>query len=168
MTSLREKYIRDLRLRNYRKTTQETYINSVGRFVKHYKKCPSELGLEEVRNYFKYLLEEKQTSISYYKQVLGAIRFLYTYTLGKPWITERLKYPREAKHLPIVVTQEEVRRLLGAITDMRNRTVIALIYSTGLRLFEARMLKVSDIDSKRMVVKVRDGKGGKEREVALS
>jgi integrase/recombinase XerD len=168
MKPLRATFIRDLGLKNYRKLTQHAYINSVARFAKHYNKCPSQIGLEEVKNYFAYLREERKVSLSYYKQAIGALKFLYTYTLGKPWISERLKYPREPKLLPTVVSSEEVQNFLKQIPDQRVCTAITLIYASGLRLFEACMLKVADIDSKRMVIRVRDGKGGKQREVALS
>jgi integrase/recombinase XerD len=168
MTPLREKFIRDLKLRNYRKTTQDIYVKAVIRFAKYFKRSPDSLGIEELKQYFAYLLEEREVSFSYYKQVLGALRFLYSQTLGRRWMLGSLKYPRQAQKLPIVPSRNEVLQLIQTIPDLRIKTAVMLIYASGLRLMEACLLKVEDIDSQRMIIRVRDGKGGKQREVFLS
>lgn len=168
MTPLRERYIRDLGIRNYSKHTVERYVGVVARYAQHFGKSPESLGLEEVKQYLHFLREEKKVSISYFKQIVGALRFLYEYTLQKPWIKEQIKYPRAAKTLPIVASKEEVRKLIEVISDLRARSVVSLLYATGLRLQEALSLKIADVDSKRMLIYVRHGKGGKGRQVFLS
>lgn len=168
MTPLRERYIRDLGIRNYSKCTIKTYVTTVARYARYFGKSPEALGLEEAKQYLYHLRDNKKISISYFKQIVGALRFLYEYTLQKPWIKEQIKYPRAAKTLPIVASKEEVRKLIGAISDIRARTVVSLLYATGLRLHEALGLKIIDVDSKRMLVYVRHGKGGKGRQVFLS
>lgn len=166
MTPLREKFIRDIRLKNYRKTTERTYVAAVARYALHFGKSPEQLGIEDARQYLG--LIRARRSLSSYKQVLGALRFLYTVTLDKPWITEKLSYPREARKIPVVASQAEVARLFAAVPNVRVRTALQVIYGAGLRLFEALALEVRDIDSERMLIHVRDGKGGKPRDVYLS
>lgn len=168
MTPLREKMIREIRLRNYSKATEKTYVLGVARFAKHFGRSPEQISLEEVKGYLYYLREEKHVSMSYFKQVLGGLRFLYVQVLNQPWFKESLKYPRHEVSLPKVVSKEEVLKLLEAIPEMKARTALSLIYAAGLRLQEALSLKVRDIDSKRMLISVRQGKGGKDRQVILS
>jgi integrase/recombinase XerD len=168
MTPLRERFIRDLELRNYAKVTVSTYVYTVARFARHFGKSPEVLGIEEIKQYLHYLKEERKIAISYFKQVVGALRFLYEHTLKQGWIKESLKYPRSQRALPVVASREEVERLIKVISNTRARTVVTLLYGTGLRLNEALKLKVSDIDSDKMVIHVRFGKGGKSRQVFLS
>ncbi len=168
MTPLRSRFIRDMELRNYSKVTIKSYVLVVARFSKHFKRSPENLNIEEVKQYLHYMKEDRKIAISYFKQIVGALRFLYEHTLGRPWIKEQLKYPKSVRALPVVATQDEVLRLIAVISDQRARTAVELLYSTGVRITEALNLCLSDIDSKRMLITVRYGKGGKSREVPLS
>jgi site-specific recombinase XerD len=168
MTPLRQKMTREIRLRNYSKTTEKTYVLVVARFAKHFGKSPEAISLEETKEYLYYLREEKKVSLSYFKQVIAALRFLYVKLLGQTWIKESLKYPRSQPSLPRVISKEEVAKLLEAVPDLRIKTVLSVLYAAGLRLDEAVSLKLGDIDSKRMLIHVRCGKGGRAREVILS
>ena len=168
MTPLRERMIRDLRLRNYSKLTEKSYIQAVARYARHFKRSPEALTVEDVKSYLYYLREQKGVSLSYYKQSLGGLRFVYEHTLQRPWFKDALKYPRGEKRLPVVASKEEVARLIKAIDGLRARTAIELLYATGVRLFEALSLKVEDVDSKQMMIWVRRGKGQKSRRVPLS
>jgi integrase/recombinase XerD len=168
MTPLRERMIRDLRLRNYSKLTEQSYVHAVARYARHFGRSPEALTVEDVKNYLYYLREQKRVSLSYYKQSLGGLRFLYEHTLQRPWFREALKYPRGEKRLPVVAAKGDVARMIAAIDGLRTRTAIELLYATGVRLFEALSLKLEDVDSKQMVIWVRRGKGQKSRRVPLS
>lgn len=168
MTPLREKMIRELRLKNYAKSTEQSYLHAVSEYAKFHGKSPDTLSLEDAKRYLWYLREEKQISLSYFKQVVSGLRFLYTHVLEQKWISESLKYPRSQRALPVVASREEVGRLLQAVSNQKARCVLSVIYAAGLRLEEALCLKRSDIDSARMLIHVRNGKGGKPREVFLS
>lgn len=168
MTPLRERYIRDLELRNYSKVTIKTYVHTVARFAEYFHKSPEVLGIEEVKQYLWYLRDKRRVAISTSKQAVGALRFLYEHTLGKEWTKERIKYPREKRALPVVATKEEVLSLIEIIPDERVRTVVELIYATAVRVSEALNVRVADVDSERMLIHIIRGKGGKSREVPLS
>lgn len=167
-TSLRLKFIRDLELRNYSKITVKTYVGAIARFAKHFKRSPEEISIEEVKQYLHYMKEERHVAISYFKQMIAALRFLYEHTLERPWIREEIKYPRAVKTLPKVATQREVLQLIGAINNQKIRTAVELLYATGVRITEALNLCIADVDSKRMLITVTYGKGGKSRQVPLS
>ena len=168
MTPLREKFIRDMRLKNYAKTTMRSYLYSVIRFAEHFKRSPEQIELDEVRQYLSYLREERKVGINTYKHVIGALRFLYEHTLEKKWIAEKLKYPRSPQTIPEVISKEEMKRLIHSIPDARSRMAVTFLYATALRVNEGLSVKVADINSERMIVHVRYGKGGKQREVPLS
>jgi site-specific recombinase XerD len=167
-TSLRERMREDLRLRNYSPCTEKAYIFHVAYFAKWLGKSPAQAGEEQIRQYLSYLREEKQVSLSHFKQAVGALRFFTKYTLNKEWLKERIPYPRQSKTLPEVMSQEEVKQLLLAVENQRHRIVFEVMYGAGLRLMEALTLKVSDVDSKLMLLKVRAGKGARERCALLS
>jgi site-specific recombinase XerD len=157
-----------MELRNYSKNTIKGYVLAVVKFSKHFKRSPEDLGIEEVKQYLHYMREERKIAISYFKQIVGALRFLYEHTLGRPWVREQLKYPKFVRPLPVVATRDEILRLIAVISEQKARTVIELLYATGLRVSEALNLTLKDIDSKRMLITVHGGKGGKSREVPLS
>jgi site-specific recombinase XerD len=140
----------------------------VARFAKHFGKSPELISLEEVKSYLYYLREEKHVSMSYFKQVIGGLRFLYVNILDKSWFKDSLKYPRDQRSLPKVASKEEVAKLLSVIPDHRAKVILSVLYAAGLRLHECLSLKISDIDSKRMIITVRQGKGNKDRQVLLS
>jgi len=167
-TALREKMRADLRLRNYSLSTEIKYLWHVGRFARHFGKSPELLGEAEIREYLHSLREERFYSINHYKQAVAALRFIYTQTLGREWLRTRIPYPRSPKPLPIALTVQEVQRLFECIENIRNLTALKVLYGAGLRVMEGVNLKVSDINSKEMHIRVRHGKGDKERLALLS
>ena len=167
MTPLRQRMLENMRLRNLSERTQETYISQVRRFATYFGKSPEVLGPEEIRTYQLYLIE-RGSSWSVFNQTVCALRFLYQQTLQREWAVEHIPFPRKPKKLPVVLSREEVGMFLEGITNYRHRVVLTTIYATGLRLSEAAHLKPSDIDSMRMVVRVEQGKGNKDRNVMLS
>ena len=168
MSELRRKMLADLRIRNYAERTQETYITRVAEMARHLGRSPDELSGEEVREYLRYLKEERGVSRSVFAQVVGALRFLYRETLGRPDMVPHIPYPRVKRRHPVVLSPEEVVRFLKAIRNLKHRTVAMVLYGTGLRLSEALALELRDIDSQRMVITVRHGKGDADRQVVLS
>lgn len=168
MTPLRQRMLEDLRVRNYSKKTQAIYVGNVARFAAHFKKSPDQLTTEDIRTYLVYLVEGKRVSWTWFNQAVCALRFFYRVTLGRNDIIPDIPFPRTSKKLPTVLSAEEVVRLLRAVRNAKHRTVLTTIYATGLRISEALALKVSDIDSERMVINVRQGKGRKDRTVMLS
>ena len=168
MTELRRKMLADLRIRNYAERTQEIYITRVAEMTRHFNRPPDRLTKEEVRGYLRYLKGERQVSRSMFAQVIGALRFLYGVTLDRPDMVPHLPYPRLKRRHPVVLSPEEVGRLLRAIRNLKHRTVAMVLYGAGLRISEALALQLRDVDSDRMVLTVRHGKGDQDRQVALS
>ncbi|MFC1661714.1 tyrosine-type recombinase/integrase [Gemmatimonadota bacterium] len=168
MTALRQRMLADMKLRNYAPGTQRLYLTRVARFAAHYGQCPSKLGPEEARRYFHHLIESDKVSWSFYNQAVCALRFLYQVTLQRPEMIPHLPFPRQEKRLPTVLSEEEVTRFFQAVVHPRDRVVLLTIYAAGLRVSEALGLKPTDIDSDRMLIHVRQGKGKKDRMVMLS
>jgi site-specific recombinase XerD len=168
MTMLRQRMQQDMRIRNLSPRTQACYLGHVAQFAKHFGRSPADLDAEHVRQYQVHLVEVKRASWSLFNQAVCALRFLYGVTLGKDWTIEHIPHAKREKKLPSVLSREEVKRLLGAVKNARQRVVLTTIYASGLRLSEALSLKVGDIDSARMVLHVRLGKGSKDRLVPLS
>ena len=168
MTELRQRYLQDLRLRNYAPRTLQTYVECVSLFARYFKRSPEKLEPEHIREYQIYLVEEKKCSWSRFNQTVCALRFLYHKTLGKDWPITHIPFPRKQKKLPVVLSREEAAQFLAAITSLKYRTVLSLCYGAGLRISEALHLQAADIDSKRMMIRVRQAKGHKDRYVMLS
>jgi site-specific recombinase XerD len=158
----------DLRIRNYAERTQEIYIARVAEAARYFKRSPEELTSEEVRGYLRYLKEERRVSRSAFAQVVGALRFLYRETLDRPAMMPHLPYPRLKRRHPVVLSAEEVVRLVQAMRNLKHRTVAMVLYGAGLRISEALSLQLRDVDSMRMVLTVRHGKGDQDRQVVLS
>ena len=167
MTALRQRMVEDLRLRNRSPRTVEIYVAQVAAFARYFRRSPEELGAEQVREYLLYLLQERRLSTSTVNLCRCALCFFYRHTLGRPECVVGMVTGRRAKKLPVVLDREEVRALLRATPERRNRLLLALMYATGLRVSEAVQLSVSDIDSRRMVLLVAQGKGNKQRVVPL-
>jgi integrase/recombinase XerD len=167
MSPLRQRLIDDLRLRNYSPGTIEIYVAVVARFAKHFGCSPDRLGVAEVRAYQLHLLSEK-VSWSRFNQAVCGLRFFFKVTLRRPDMIEQLPYGKRPKTLPSVLSKEEVAKLLAAVPHERHRQILRIAYACGLRLSEAVGLQTRDIDSGRMVIKVRQGKGQKDRLVPLS
>ena len=167
MTELRKRMIECLQLRGLSARTQEMYVRAVRQLAEHYHKSPDVITEEELRQYFLYIKNVKQYSRSASTIALCGIKFFFEHTLHRDWTTLRfVRAPREKK-LPVILSLEEVRKLLGCVRLPRYRVCLTTIYSCGLRLQEGTHLQVPDIDSARMLIHVRHGKGGKDRYVPL-
>ena len=167
MTPLRQRFIDDLRLRNYAARTIETYVGRIAAFARHFGRSPELLGPEHVRDFQLHLLH-RRVSWSSFNQAVCALRFLYGTTLGRPEQLPLIPYGKRPRTLPAVLAAEEVLRLLAAADSPRDRVFLAVAYGCGLRLSELTHLRLGDIDSGRMVIHVRHGKGAKDRLVPLS
>ncbi len=167
MSYLRQRMIQDMKIRNLAKRTRELYVSQVSKFARHFKKSPEVMGVEEIRQYQLYLIEAG-TSWSVFNQTVAALRFLYLKTLKKEWTLEQIPFPKQPKKLPVVLSLGEVSELLESVVNYKHRVILTTIYGAGLRLREATHLKPLDIDSKRMVIHVVQGKGMKDRYVMLS
>ena len=167
MTPLRQRMIEDLQLRGLSKKTQDAYVRAVRQLAEHYGKSPDRITEEELRQYFLYLKNVKRASRSACTIALCGIKFFYQHTLKREWVTFELVRPPREKKLPVVLSTAEVRRILDCIHRQRYRACLSTIYGCGLRLQEGVHLQVRDIDSDRMQVHVRHGKGAKDRYVPL-
>jgi site-specific recombinase XerD len=168
MTQLRQRMLEDLRVRNYAPKTQAIYIQNVAHFAAHFGQSPDRLGVEHIRTYLVHLIEELHVSWCRFNQTVCALRFLYRVTLGRGDIVLDIPFARTVKKLPTVLSPDEVLRLLRAVRQPNHRVVLMTIYAAGLRISEALALKIGDVDSERMVIDVRQGKGRKDRTVMLS
>jgi site-specific recombinase XerD len=158
----------DMRIRNLSWNTQRSYINCVAAFARYFGKSPDELGPEEIRRYQLYLLEEKRWQPSSVNVTVSALRFFYLVTLQRDWSIKVLPYPRKPKKLPVVLSRGEVTELFKAVRTLKYRTVLMTMYAAGLRVSEAVTLNIRSVDSERMVIRVEQGKGRKDRYVVLS
>ena len=169
MTSLLRRMAEDMQVRNLSPCTQDTYIRQVSLFARHFGKSPELLGPEQIREYQVHLATGKRLAPGSIAVAVAALRFLYRVTLQKDWnIPEVLTTPKQPSKLPVVPSPEEVVSFLDAVPILRNRVVLTTCYAAGLRISEAVSLRPTDIDSRRMVVRVEQGKGGKDRYVMLS
>jgi len=161
--------IEDLQVRNLSTNTQTSYLDQVSRFARHFGKSPEELGPEEIRSYQVYLIKEKKLAPGSVVIAVSALRFLYRVTLHKDWVFEDIiPAPKKPQTLPIVLSPEEAIHFLGCVEHIKHRTILTTCYAAGLRISEAVHLKPAHIDSQRMVVRVDQGKGQKDRYVMLS
>jgi site-specific recombinase XerD len=160
--------IEDMQIRNLSPKTQRNYLDQVAKFAQFFGKSPSLLGPEEIRTYQVYLVQEKQVAWSVLNQAVCALRFFYRITLGKDWAIQRIPAPKTEKKLPVVLSADEVARFFAAIPSLKHRAILMTAYAAGLRVSEVTNLQVADIDSQRMVIRVRQGKGRKDRYVMLS
>jgi site-specific recombinase XerD len=158
----------DLVLRNRAPKTIQAYIGWVADFAQYFHTSPDRLGPEHIRSYFLHLLQERQASWDVYRQARLALQFFYTVTLGREWVVARIPRPKEPKTLPVVLSREEVARFLNAPENLKHRALLMTAYAGGLRLSEVAHLRIADIDSARMVIHVRQGKGLRDRDVMLS
>jgi len=167
MTPLRQRMIEDLQLRGLSEITQNRYIRAVRQLAEHCNKSPDRIAEEELRQYFLYLKNEKQLSRSSCTVALCGIKFFYEYTLKREWPTLTLIRPPKEHKLPVVLSVEEVQQVLGYLRLPHYRVCLSTIYACGLRVSEGTHLQVSQIDSARMILHVRLGKGAKDRCVPL-
>jgi site-specific recombinase XerD len=167
-TPLRERMRTILRTRNYSPRTEETYISLVARFARHYRRSPEQLGREQIEEYQIWLRDEQHISASLLNQTICALKFLYKEVLGRDEEIHRIVYARRERRLPVVLSPDETVQFLRTIPKGRYQVLMTTIYSAGLRLSEALHLRGHDIDSARMVIRIRQGKGKKDRYVPLS
>lgn len=168
MTPLRQRMIEDLRLRHSSEETIGRYVGCVERFAHYFHQSPEQLEAEQVRSYLLYLLEERHLSWSTIHVSRAALRFLYVRVLKQRWFDEEIQRPKRPVQLPTVLSPEEITRILDHTRNLTHWTILATLYATGLRASELRFLQVRDIDSPRMVLHVREGKGQVPRDLALS
>ena len=168
MTRLRKMMLEELRRRNFSPVTVKNYIDTVERFAKHFGRPPDQLGLDEIRGYQTYLLEERKLGVRTVAHHTAGLRFFYCKTLRRNYPIEELPYPKKPRELPIILTQEEAVRLIDSASNLFHRAMLMTLYSTGVRRAEMCSLKVENIDSERMLVHVRCGKGRRDRSVPLS
>ncbi len=168
MTALRRRMIEDMTLRNFAPHTIQVYVERVATCARYYNVSPQDLGPEQIRAYLLYLVQERHASWSYFNQARCALQFLYRVTLGKDWVVEAVACPKQQKKLPIILSLDELVRFFRAVTNIKHRAILMTTYAAGLRLSEVRHLRVDDIDSQRMVIRIRQAKGHKDRYVMLS
>jgi integrase/recombinase XerD len=168
MTRLRKRMMEELQLRNLSPVTADTYLRAVERFARHYNLSPEKLGPEKVREYLLHLMNDNEVVASTILVNRSALRFLYVATLKQKWFDEEIARPKRRPTLPGILSAHEITRILDHTNNLKHWTILATFYATGLRCNELRHLKVSDLDSQRMVLHVRLGKGGVPRDIALS
>jgi len=169
MTPLRQRMLEDMQVRNLSALTQRAYLEHVSRFARHFGASPARLGPEEIRAYQVYLTNEKQLAPASIVITVAALRFLYTVTLRKPWSGAAvIPAPKMPQTLPVVLSPAEVVRFLESVTIPTQRVILTTCYAAGLRVSEAVHLTIPAIDSQRMVLRIEQGKGQKDRYVMLS
>src|SRR6266481_672381 len=160
--------LEELQRRNYSESTTRYYIRAVEEFARRFNLPPDRLGLRHIREYQAELFQKQKLSSGTVNNRLAALRFFYIKTLKKAWSIAETPYPKKAFHLPLILSREEVARLIDAALTPYHRTLLMTLYATGVRRAELTHLKVSDIDSNRMVIHIQGGKGRKDRDVLLS
>jgi integrase/recombinase XerD len=167
ISPLRRRMIEDMTVRNLSPATQRSYLHAVTKFSRHFGRSPGLLGIEDVRA-FQVFLVSQGISWPALNQTVCALRFFYGVTLNRSEIPERIAYARTPQKLPAILSADEVVRFLEAVPGLKTRTALTAAYGAGLRASEAVSLKVADIDSDRMLIQVRHGKGARDRTVMLS
>jgi integrase/recombinase XerD len=167
MNPLRRCMIEDMQVRNLSPVTQRCYVHAVAKFAQHFNRSPDRLGLKEIRAYQIHL---NTTGISWagFNVTVCALRFFYGVTLGRTAMVERIPYARKRRQLPVILSADEVARFFAAVPNLKHRTALMTAYAAGLRVSEVVRLKLADIDSSRMLIRVDQGKGGRDRYIMLS
>ena len=168
MTHLRKKMLEELQRRNYSEGTTQAYLRAVERFAVHFGRSPDKLGPDDLRSYQAYLLVERKLAVGSVVARVAALRFFFVRTLKRRDFREELPYPKSHRRLPTVLSLEEVARLIDAAGNLMQRALLMTLYGTGMRRTEVSMLKLHDIDSRRMMIRVERGKGGASRDLPLS
>ena len=168
MTPLRQRMIEDMKLRGLAPTTQRSYLHHVTEYARHFQLSPERLDTEAIHQYLVHLLEDRKLSSEHVNQCVSALKFLYLHTLEMPWTDAYFPRARRPAKLPVVLSHEEVLLFFDHVTGMKNRAALMTCYGSGLRVSEAVALRLADIDSQRMLIRVRQGKGRKDRYAMLS
>jgi site-specific recombinase XerD len=161
MTPLRQRMLEDMGIRNLADNTQAAYVQQIIAYAKYFKRRPEELGPEDIRAYQVYLTQTRHLSPSSLSVTTGALRFLYKVTLKRDWAVEEIPMPKRPFKLPVILSLGEVVHFLNSIDNIKHRVILMTAYAAGLRISEATHLKITDIDSQRMMLRVDQGKGGK-------
>ena len=168
MTRLRKIMLEELQRRNFSSETIREYIGAVERFARHFGKPPDQLGPDHIRQYQAYLLYDRKLAVGTVVAQTAGLRFFFVLTLKRRFPPDSIPYPKYTHHrTPRVLSPDEVVRLIEAAGNLQARAILMALYSTGLRRSELVRLRIEDIDSERMVIHVRKGKGGKDRDVPL-
>jgi integrase/recombinase XerD len=169
MTHLRKRLLEELQRRNYSPSTARGYVIAVKQFAEYFGKSPDRLGAEHLRRFQLYLLQEKKLASGTVEMRMSALRFFFKKTLKRRDVgLDDLPFPKRPRRLPTVLSPEEVTRLIEASRNLMHRTMLMVLYATGARRTEVSLLKVCDIDSQRMVIHIRQGKGSRDRDLPLS
>ena len=168
MTHLRKMMLEELERRNYAQTTIYSYLRAVSEFSLHFHRPPNQLGPEHIRQYQAHLFGQRKLAPSTVTQRLAALRFFYIKTLRKPWSIAETPYPKKVQRLPIILSAEEVAQLIDSALAPFHRILLMTLYAAGVRRAELARLKITDIDSRRMIIHIQGGKGRKDRDVMLS
>jgi integrase/recombinase XerD len=168
MTPLRRRMIDDMTLRNLAPRTIQAYVERVADFARHFGASPEHLGPDQIRAYLLHLAQERRVSWSHFNQTRSALRFLYRVTLARDWVVEGVVCPKQPRKLPVVLSLDEVTQFFAAIDNLKHRAILMTAYAAGLRVSEVVGLRCDDIDSRRMVIRLRQAKGRKDRYVMLS
>jgi integrase/recombinase XerD len=168
VTHLRKMMLEELQRRNYAQSTVEAYVSALRDFAGYFKRPPDQLGPDHIRQFQLYLLRDRKLATNTVKQRMAAIQFFFARTLKRPYLRGDFPYPKSPQRLPAILSQEEVTRLIDSASNLSHRAMLMILYSTGVRRSELVHIKVSDIDSERMVIHIRQGKGSKDRDVPLS
>jgi len=168
MTRLRRMMLEELQRRNYSQQTIRYYLQAVADFARHFDRSPGKRGLNELRSYQAYLLRDRKLAVGTVVGLVAALRFFFNRTLQRHLPPTDIPYPKHPRRLPAVLTVEEVARLIDSARNLLDRTLLMVLYSTGMRNCELRQLQVKDIDSKSMLIHIQHGKGGRDRYVPLS
>lgn len=168
MTPLRQRMTEDMEIRNLSPNTQLSYLQQVTSFAKYCQRSPEEVGPEEIRAYQLYVTNERKLTRGSLCIIASALRFLYKVTLKRTWVEAVIPLPKKPFKLPVILSREEVARSFDSIASRKHRTILMTAYAAGLRVSEVTRLKLTDIDSQRMMIRVEQGKGRKDRYVMLS
>ncbi len=158
----------ELERRNFTDSTRRAYFRIIEDFARHFNRPPDQLGPAHIREYTAHLFRDRKLSDSSVHQTVGALRFFFVKMLKRPWRVEETPYPKRRTRLPVILSREEVARLIESASNPFHRTILMTLYATGVRRAELARLKLTDIDTERMVLHIRNGKGRKDRDVVLS
>ncbi len=168
VSALRQRMIDDMTVRNFAPNTQESYLHQINLLARHFDRSPEQIGPQEIREYQIYLAKDRHAAVGTRSVAVSALRFLYKVTLKRDWPFELIPAPKSETRLPVILSPEEVLRLLQAAPSFSHHVIFSTMYGTGMRVSEAVHLRATDIDSQRMMIRVEQGKGRKDRYVQLS
>jgi integrase/recombinase XerD len=158
----------EIQRRNFTESTKRAYLRIIEDLARHFHRPPDQLGPEHIREYITHLFRDKKLADNSVNQAVGALRFFFVKMLKRPWSVEDTPYPKKRMRLPVILSRDEVARLIESASNQFHHTILMTLYATGVRRTELAHLKVTDIDSGRMVLHIQNGKGRKDRDVVLS